>query len=399
METTDTGARPAATSTSGIHSFSFPTDTRFGVGAIALLPQEVSRLGRRPLLVTDPGLRKLDTFARIETLLRDAGLEFSVYSDVSPNPGEADVVKGVEACRTGRCDLIVGVGGGAALDVAKAIRLMATHPGRIGDYDDRKRGYERIKPDLPPMIAIPTTAGTGSEVGRSTVIVDGETGLKAVIFSPCLMPTLALIDPELMVGLPPHVTAATGMDALTHNVESYLAPGYNPLCDSIALGGARLIARSLLRAVQDGTDLEARAEMAMAALMGAVAFQKGLGVAHSLAHPLSTVAQVHHGLANGILLALTMEFNLDAAEHRLADLATAFGLKQDSTRAMALAAIEFVRRLAADIGIPSSLQAVGVREEMLPELVRQAVADACHHTNPRPVTEQDFEQLYRAVLA
>lgn len=382
-----------------VYSFSFPTPIRFGPGAVGELPRQVTGLGRRPLLVSDPGVLKLDIFERIRDCLRADSLDFAVYSGVSPHPIEADVAQGVEVYRQEGCDLLVGIGGGAALDVAKAIRLMATHTGRIGDYDDRKQGWERIRPDIPPLIAIPTTAGTGSEVGRSTVIVDGRTGLKAVIFSPHLIPTLALVDPELMLGLPASVTAATGMDALTHNVESFLAPGYHPLCDSVALGGAELAARSLRRAVSNGRDLAARTDMAMAAIMGAVAFQKGLGVTHSLAHPLSTVANVHHGLANGIMLARAMEFNLEAAKERLARLALAFGVDGLTERARAEAAIAFVRLLTREIGIPDSLRAVGVEAGMVPELVRQAVEDACHHTNPRPVTARDFEELYRAALA
>ena len=222
---------------------------------------------------------------------------------------EKNVEDGLEAYRRGNCDGVIGLGGGSPLDAAKAIRLVATHPFPLEQYDDQLDGAARIHANVPPMIAIATTAGTGSEVGRSTVIILEATDRKTVIFSPHLMPNVALADPELTLGMPPKITAGTGLDALTHNVEAYLALGYHPLCDAIALQGAKLAIQNLPRAVQDGNDLEARSNMMMAAMMGAVAFQKGLGAVHSLAHPLSSIAHLHHGTTNGILLPHVLEFN------------------------------------------------------------------------------------------
>ncbi|MBM3267808.1 MAG: iron-containing alcohol dehydrogenase [Candidatus Sericytochromatia bacterium] len=372
-----------------IHLFSFPTRIVFGNGAHEYAIKEAPPGARKALLVTDPGLVYLDIFNLLRARLEAAKLDYEVFSGISPNPTTADVAAGVAAYRAAGCDWIVAMGGGSAIDGAKGIRLMATHPGQILDYDDLKNGSDRITADMPVMIAIPTTAGTGSEVGRSTVVTDPETNRKVVIFSPHLLPTAAIVDPDLMVGLPARLTAATGMDALAHCVEAYCATGYHPICDSIALGGARLVVGALERAVWNGQDLEARTDMAMAATMGAVAFQKGLGLCHSLAHPLSTVAGVHHGLANGIMLWRVLEFNREALADRMTDLSRALGVPD---------AVAAVRDLAGQIGIPEALAEVGVTADMLPELCAQAWEDACHKLNPRRVTPEDIRDLYEQAL-
>ena len=250
------------------------------------------------------------------------------------------------------------------------------------------------------MIAIATTAGTGSEVGRSTVIILKATDRKTVIFSPHLMPNVALADPELTVGMPPKITAGTGLDALTHNVEAYLALGYHPLCDAIALQGARLAIQNLPRAVHNGKDLEARSNMMMAAMMGAVAFQKGLGAVHSLAHPLSSIANLHHGTTNGILLPHVLEFNRSVSEGRLRDLAVAMEVadSKGSYAEAATALITRLRQLLPEVGIPVTLGALGVTRDLIPLLAKKAMEDACHQSNPRPCTETDMMSLYEKAL-
>jgi len=372
-----------------ISLFSFPTRIVFGTGAHEYVVKEAPAGARKALLVTDPGLVHLDVFNLLKARLDAAGLAYEVYSGISPNPLADDVARGVEAYRKAGCDWIVAMGGGSAIDGAKGIRLMVTHPGHILDYDDARNGADRIKADMPVMVAIPTTAGTGSEVGRSTVVTDPATHRKVVVFSPFLIPTAAIVDPDLMVGLPGKLTAATGMDALAHCIEAFCAAGYHPICDAIALAGVRLAMGSLERAVRNPQDLEARTDMAMAAMMGAIAFQKGLGLCHSLAHPLSTVAGVHHGLANGIMLWRVLDFNRPALGDRLGELARAMGADD---------AVTAVRRLAAAIGIPEELSATGVTAQMLPELCAQAFDDACHKSNPRPVTPDDIRDLYEQAL-
>jgi alcohol dehydrogenase class IV len=372
-----------------IHVFSFPTRILFGVGANEFVVKEAPAGAKKALLVTDPGMVRLDVFNLLKARLDAAGLAYEVFSGVSPNPTTTDVETGVAAYKAAGCDWIVAMGGGSAIDGAKGIRLMVTHPGHILDYDDAKNGAEKIRADMPPLIAIPTTAGTGTEVGRSTVVTDVSTNRKIVVFSPFVIPTAAIVDPDLMVGLPSKLTAATGMDALAHCVEAFCALGYHPICDAIALGGAKLIMGSLETAVWNGQDLEARTDMAMAATMGAISFQKGLGLCHSLAHPLSTVANVHHGLANGIMLWRVMEFNRPVMADRMDQLSRALGVED---------APSSVRWLAGRVGIPESLAEVGVTPDKLDELVAQAWLDTCHLANPRRVTPEDIRDLYEQAL-
>jgi alcohol dehydrogenase class IV len=384
-----------------ISRFSFPTRIVFGPGAVRELGNEAKQLGiARPLLVTDRGVVACGLAEQILAESRRAGLAPTIFEDVNPNPVEKNVQDGVEAYRRGKCDGIIGLGGGSPIDVAKAIRLAETHPLPLERYDDQLDGGSRIRDDVPPMIAIATTAGTGSEVGRSTVIILNSTDRKTVIFSPYLMPNVALADPELTIGMPPKITAGTGLDALTHNVEAYLALGYHPMCDAIALQGARLAIQNLPRAVQDGKHLEARSNMMMAAMMGAVAFQKGLGAVHSLAHPLSSVANLHHGTTNGILLPHVLEFNRPTCERRLKDLAVAMEVagSQESAAEAATALIARLRALLPEVGVPSTLGALGVTRHQIPLLARKAMEDACHQLNPRPCTEADMIALYEKAL-
>jgi hypothetical protein len=313
-----------------------------------------------------------------------------VYAEVAGNPVEAHVHHGVEAYRDGACDGIVALGGGAAIDVAKAVAVSVGHKGCLFSYAEGVPGQKPITGAVPPVLALPTTAGTGSEIGRSTVISEDGSHVKRIIFSPKLMPRVALLDPELTLGLPAGVTAATGMDAVTHLVESYITAGdYNPLCDGIALEGLRLAARSLKRCVTHPKDVAARGDMMNAALMGAAAFQKGLGATHSFAHALSTVCDLHHGLANGVMIDRVMAFNKPACREKFKVLAQTVGAKDF---------VVWLKALQMAVGMPKSLAAVGVKKEHLPRLIETAVADPCHQLNPRPVSRTDFARLFAAAL-
>lgn len=297
-----------------LSTFSFPNKIIFGCGAVNSIPEIVKDFSiKRVLIITDKGMVKSGLVNKVTDNLRKAGLEHALFDGISPNPTEDNVYAGIERYCSERCDFIIGLGGGSSLDAAKAIRLKATHDLPLAEYDAQKGGAEKISPDMPGMIAVPTTAGTGSEVGRGAVITIKSTGRKTLIFGPYLIPSVAVVDPELTIGLPKTLTAYTGMDALTHNLESYLSIQYHPICDAIAIKGVQIAGAYLRRAVENGKDIEARANMMMAAMMGAIAFQKDLGVAHSLAHPLSTIAGIHHGLANAIVLPHTMEFNFEHA--------------------------------------------------------------------------------------
>jgi alcohol dehydrogenase class IV len=392
-----------------LYQYNFPTRIQFGAGAIGELAGALKEAGKqRPLIVTDRGIAPLPPVTDTRDRLQRAGLDVSVFSGVWGNPVKSQVTAGVEAYRAHGADSIVGLGGGAAIDVAKAVLLMVHHPGDLFDYEDEKPGARPMDREIPYWVSVPTTAGTGSEVGRSTVISDDETHVKKIVFSPRLLAARVFLDPELTLGLPASITASTGMDALTHLVESYLAKGFQPLCDGIALAGVQLVAQGLVRAVEfahrieqgekalltSPEHVEARGQMLNAATMGGVAFQKGLGATHSLAHALSTVCDLHHGLANGIAIPYVMSFNSTVVGDRLADLARMVGAREASARGF----IVWLEELRQKIGIPRDLRAVGVADEHLDRLVQVAVADGCHANNPRPVTEADFRALFRQAL-
>ncbi|HEX3729827.1 MAG TPA: iron-containing alcohol dehydrogenase [Opitutaceae bacterium] len=377
-----------------VHQFSFPTRIHFGAGARRLLPAHLASAGvRRPLVVTDRGVAALPLAADLVAALSSVGLAPALFGEVFGNPTADQVAAGVAAFHHHEADAVVGLGGGAALDVAKAVALMAVHEGDILDYAwDHPRARPVISP-LPRWVAVPTTSGTGSEVGRSAVISENATHVKKVVFSPALLATAVFADPELTLGLPPKVTAATGMDALTHNIESYLSPVYHPLCDGIALEGARLAARALPAAVRDGSDLAARSDLMMGSMMGAIAFQKDLGAVHSCAHALSAVCDLHHGLANALMLERVMRFNADAVPEKLAELARVCGAGADAAQFVA-----WIGRLKAEVGIPARLADVGVKPAHLARLVEVAAADSCHRTNPKPCAPTDFERLFIEAL-
>ncbi len=379
-----------------VSRFSFPTDIRFGVGVRHLVAEELRHAGViRPLIVTDKGLAGLPFVGDFVAELTEAGLRPEVFGGVWGNPVVSQVMAGVDAYVAHEADGVVGLGGGAALDVAKAIALMATHPGELFDYEDEKPGALPIVDAVPFFVALPTTAGTGSEVGRSAVIADDASHVKRIIFSPHLLAKVVFADPELTVGLPAPITAATGVDALTHNVEAYLAKDYNPICDGIALEGIRLCAQHLPRAVAVPTDLDARGGMLMASMMGAIAFQKGLGLVHSTAHALGTAADLHHGLANALMIDHALAFNVETVPDRFAVMAESVGLDERSPGAF----LRWLADLKREIGVPAGLRDADVASDEIDTLARLAFEDACHLNNPRPVTEADFHGIFVEAFA
>jgi alcohol dehydrogenase class IV len=368
--------------------FAFPTTIHFGAGARRLVGEHLLQQGlARPLIVTDRGLAALPLLAEFRALL--PGLAAGTFAGVHGNPTKSQVDAGVAAFREHRADCVVGFGGGAALDVAKAVALMAVHEGDVLEYAWDHPQVRPIANALPHFVALPTTSGTGSEVGRSSVISGDATHVKKIIFSPALLAKAVFADPELTLALPAAITAATGLDALTHNVESYLSPAYHPLCDGIALEGSRIAARALPVAVREPGNLEARSDMMMSSMMGAIAFQKDLGAVHSCAHALGTVVDMHHGLANGIMIDHVMRFNTEAAAQKMGELARVCG-----AGSTAADFIVWLARLKAEIGIPAKLAAKGVTAAHIPALVAVAVKDTCHQTNPRPCSAEDFRRIF-----
>src|SRR5437899_618589 len=375
-------------------TFSFPTTTLFGARALAELPKRLASLRiQKPLVVTDPGLLSTEAFQRLNQALgsKKQGKMWFLYFGVHANPIEQDVQEAAQAFRAHDCDGIIAIGGGSPLDVGKAARLLVRRPGfALAKFYDQ--------PDwsgLAPFVAIPTTAGTGSEVGRSSVITLAATKRKSVIFHPELLARLVILDPELTRCLPPKLTAATGADALTHCIESFTCPAFHPMCDGIALEGMRLIADALPAAYRDGNDLDARGKMLVAAAMGAVAFQKDLGVVHSMAHPLSTICGLHHGLANALCLVAGMKFcaQRQPGLYRRVGIACGLSLINGSDAEADQATIEFIGKFGAGLVLNTKLRDHGAKPEHLDALVKQAVADPCHKTNAVPVTAEDFRRL------
>ena len=380
-------------------SFSFPTATLFGAGAISELPARVHQIGsRKPLVVTDPGLLQTKSFQILSNTLgaKRLGQAWELFHAVHPNPTEQDVMDAAKAFREASCDLVIGFGGGSALDVAKASRLLIKRPdlklSRF-NFNDDWSGMARC-------ICIPTTAGTGSEVGRSSVITLAGTQRRSVIFHPRLLAKLVILDPDLTLELPQKLTAATGMDALTHCIESFTSPAFQPFCDGIALEGVHMIAESLPLAYKNGKDIEARGQMLAAAAMGGVAFQKDLGATHSLAHPLSALCGMHHGTANAICLPHVMKFNADRKPglYRRVGLACGLDVLRTTPAEADTRTIGFIRNFLKEIGLAEGLGAYGVKESQIEALSNQAVADPCHATNPVPVTRDDLKALYQAAL-
>ena len=373
-------------------NWNYPTSVRFGVGRIAELPAVCTELGmKRPLLVTDPGLRKLPMIEGALAGMKRAGLGEAVFSDIQPNPVGRNVEDGVASYKANRCDGVIAFGGGSALDVGKTIALMVGQTRPVWDFEDREDWYTRVNVSgMARTIAVPTTAGTGSEVGRASVILDEATHIKKIIFHPKMLPVVVISDPELTVGLPPRITAATGMDALAHNLEAYCAPGFHPLADGIAVEAMRLIREWLPQAVSDGRNLVARAHMLAAASMGATAFQKGLGAIHSLSHPVGALYNTHHGETNGVVMPYVLLFNRPAIEEKLTRLARYLGLQNPGFASV----LEWVLRLREQIGIPHTLAGLGVKETDLDTLAPMAVDDPSTGGNPRPAGLAEMRQMF-----
>ena len=376
----------------GIQGFSFPTSIRFGAGARKEVAQHLRDRGlRRPLIVTDRALSALPVLAEFKSHLQ--GLEVAVFDGVFGNPTASQVMAGAAAFKAHAADCVVGFGGGAALDVSKLVGVMAVHEGDVIEYVWDHPKVRAIEHELPHFIALPTTSGTGSEVGRSSVVSEDVSHVKRVVFSPKILARAVFADPELTLALPAPVTAATGMDALTHNIESYLSPAYHPLCDGIALEGARIAARALPLAVKEPGNIEARSDMMMASMMGAIAFQKDLGAVHACAHALGAVCDLHHGLANALMNDTVLDWNREAAREKFDELAHVCRVSGGGA-----AFVPWLRQLKKDVGIEGGLAQRGVTRDQVPRLVEIALADICHQTNPRPCTAADFERFFNAAM-
>jgi 4-hydroxybutyrate dehydrogenase len=370
--------------------FKFPTDIRFGAGARSVLSEFAGTYRvTRPLLVTDSGLLPTQAFQLVaEEMNRVWPESYVQFTDVHPNPTDQDVENAWTAYSQGACDGVVGLGGGSALDAARALRLKVAFP----NVALMEMPFDELPP-LVPMCAIPTTAGTGSEVGGSSVITIGQMGRKAVLGAPSLMAEVAVLDPELTVGLPPNLTAFTGMDAMTHAVEAFVCPVFHPMCDGIALEAIRLVRLYLPQAYSDGANLEARGFMQVAAAMGAVSFQKDLGAAHSLSHLLSSEYGVQHGLANAMVLPHVIRFNGEQESGLYERVAVALGCTESPSDWASWTA-DFLDDFNRSIGITQRLRDLNVPREKLPELAAKAMEDGCHLSNPRRCTEADILRLY-----
>jgi alcohol dehydrogenase class IV len=373
--------------------WNYPTSIRFGAGRIAELPEACKSLGiQRLLLVTDPGLASLPMIHTAVDACRTAALACEVFSDIQANPIEANVTEGVRAFREGQHDGVVAFGGGSALDTGKAIALMVGQTRPMWDFEDREDWYTRVNVSgMAPIVGVPTTAGTGSEVGRASVITDVRDHTKKIIFHPKMQPALVIADPELTLGLPAKVTAAVGMDALSHNLEAFCSPSFHPMADGIALEGTRLIKEWLPIAVHDGNNLEARAHMMIASTMGATAFQKGLGAMHSLSHPCSANLNTHHGLTNAVVMPYVLAWNRRAIEHKMVRLAAFLNLPEASFDSV----LKWVLDLRKTIGVPHTLAKLGMRVEQVDSFAPQALEDPSTSGNPLPMTRPDFAELYR----
>ncbi len=377
-------------------NWNYPTSMRFGVGRIKELPDACKQLGfKKPLLVTDPGLARLPMIQEALASLKAAGLQAGLFSDIKGNPIAKNVEDGLKAFRDGGYDGIIAFGGGSALDAAKAIALMAGQKRPMWDFEDIGDNWTRADPKgIVATIAVPTTSGTGSEVGRASVITNEATHTKKIIFHPKMLPSIVISDPALTVGLPPHVTAATGMDALAHCLEAYCAPGFHPMADGIAVEGMRLVKVSLTTAVKDGKNLAARANMMAAASMGATAFQKGLGAIHSLSHPVGAVYDTHHGLTNAVVMPYVLEFNREAIEEKMVRLAAWLGLPNPSFKSV----MSWVIALRKEIGIPHTLKDIGVGSERIDELSEMAAVDPTAGGNPVPAGVPEMKKMFVASI-
>ncbi len=378
-----------------VGNWSYPTAIKFGAGRIAELPEACTTAGmKKPLLVTDKGLADLPITAATLDIMEAAGLGRGLFADVDPNPNEKNLDAGVATYKAGGHDGVIAFGGGSGLDLGKMVAFMAGQTRPVWDFEDIGDWWTRADADaIAPIIAVPTTAGTGSEVGRASVITNSETHAKKIIFHPKVLPTMVICDPELTVGMPKFITAGTGLDAFAHCVEAFSSPHYHPMSQGIALEGMRLVKDYLPRAYADGTDVEARAMMMSAAAMGATAFQKGLGAIHAMSHPVGAHFNTHHGTTNAVCMPAVLEFNAPAIADRFQQAAAYLGIEGgfDGFRA-------FVQEFNDALGIPRALSDLGVTEASIPELVKGAIIDPSCGGNPIELTEDNLTALFKAAL-
>ncbi len=377
-------------------NWSYPTNIRFGAGRIQELPDICQELGiTRPLLVTDPGLAVMPMVREAIARNAAAGLPTGQFHEIQPNPVGKNVEDGVAVMREGGHDGIIAWGGGSGMDAAKAIALLVGQSRPLWDFEDREDWWTRADADaIRPIVAVPTTAGTGSEVGRASVITDESDSTKKIIFHPKMLPSVVISDPELTVGLPANITAWTGMDALAHNLEAYSAPGYHPMADGIALEGIRLVKDNLPQAVADGSDLIARGNMLVAATMGATSFQKGLGAIHSLSHPIGALFHTHHGRTNAVVMPYVMAFNRDAVAERYTALARYLDLPNPSFDAV----MTWVLDLREELSIDHTLRDLGLDDSQTDEVIRQAANDPTAGTNPIPLDHDNLARVFRNAM-
>ncbi|HEX2525815.1 MAG TPA: iron-containing alcohol dehydrogenase [Geminicoccus sp.] len=379
-------------------AWNYPTRVLFGAGAVAKLAESCKAAGmKRPLVVTDPGIVKLPILTAVLDALKAGGLEAAVFSEVKPNPVAKNVSDGIAVLREGRHDGVVAFGGGSGLDAGKVVAFMAGQTRPMWDFEDIEDWWTRADPNgIAPIVAIPTTAGTGSEVGRAGVITDERTHTKKIIFHPKMMPSTAILDAQMTVGLPKNLTAWTGFDALAHCLEAYCAPGFHPMAEGIAVEGMRLVKEALPKAVADGSDLEARGKMLVASAMGATAFQKGLGAIHSLSHPVGAIYDTHHGLTNAVFMPYVLAFNRDVITDRMERLSAWLGLSGSSGYD---AVLQWVLRLREELGVPNTLAGLDVGAERFEEMGKMAEQDPTAGSNPRPLTAADAVTLFENALA
>ncbi|MFJ6326134.1 MULTISPECIES: iron-containing alcohol dehydrogenase [unclassified Rhizobium] len=378
-------------------NWNYPTSIRFGAGRISELAETCRSLGMsNPLFITDAGLAKLPVVTDTLALLARDGLPCGLFSEIQANPVGKNVEDGVSIYKKGGHDGVIAFGGGSGLDAAKAIALMVGQTRPLFDFEDREDWFTRVDPEgMAPVVAVPTTSGTGSEVGRASVITDESDHTKKIIFHPKMMPAVVIADPGLTVDLPPKITAAVGMDALSHSLEAYCSPFYHPMAQGIALESIRLVKNYLPTAVQDGKNIEARSQMMVASSMGATAFQKGLGAMHSLSHPCGALLNTHHGLTIAIVMPYVLKFNRSAVEDRIVALARYLNLPNPSFDAV----LNWILSLREQIGIPHTLDAVGVKEEHIAELAKMAENDPSCGGNPIAVNAENLGKLYKDALA
>lgn len=378
-----------------VGNWSYPTAIKFGAGRITELPDACAQAGiTKPLLVTDRGLASLPVTAQTLDVMEAAGLGRAVFADVDPNPNETNLSAGVAAYNAGGHDGVIAFGGGSGLDLGKMVAFMAGQTRPVWDFEDIGDWWTRADADvIAPIIAVPTTAGTGSEVGRASVITNSETHEKKIIFHPKVLPSVVICDPELTIGMPPAITAGTGLDAFAHCVEAYSSPHYHPMSQGIALEGMRLVKEYLPRAYADGADIEARAQMMSAAAMGATAFQKGLGAIHAMSHPIGAHFNTHHGTTNAVCMPTVLAFNAPTIADRFVAVAAYLGIDGGFD-----GFCSFVQGLNDSLGIPRRLSDMGVTEDSIPTLVKGAITDPSCGGNPIELTEANLEQLFRTAL-